>query len=179
MSSIYTVGDQKPVYHVPEDIVDEGLKDWQVVSQSKRHYQVLILTCWVEKGCLPLIPLLYSDEVVSTSQVQFSKNLGFMELFQCSGRGSLLFLWSCSVPSNQCTEAAHHPSFPWRRIQLQRHRLRGGWYLGPVLRLNKSTSIPPQQWTGSRAGSTGGLLHPGVWWHSPRVDVGVRFILDL
>ena len=50
---------------VMEDVIDEGLEDHGSIRQPERHHQVLVV--------LPLISLLYPDQVVCLLEVQLCK----------------------------------------------------------------------------------------------------------
>ena len=73
------------VYDVTEDIITEGLEDRGSIHQPEWHHQVLIVPMRRVKCCLPLISLLYLDQVVSVPEVQLRKEARLLQ--RGEGRG--------------------------------------------------------------------------------------------
>lgn len=62
-----------------EDIIHQHLKKCGGVSESERHYEIFAMSVWCVKGCLPLISLSNSHEIVGVPEVQISENLGLLQ----------------------------------------------------------------------------------------------------
>jgi hypothetical protein len=75
----------KPVQHVTEHIVDQGLEHCGCVGQTKRHNQVLVVSASRIEGCLPLISFLYLNQVVGVPKDQLRKDSRPLEKLE--GRG--------------------------------------------------------------------------------------------
>lgn len=59
-----------------ENVTDESSENGWGVRETERHHLVLEVSKGGVERCLPLIPLLNVDQVVSVSKVQFIKNPG-------------------------------------------------------------------------------------------------------
>ena len=81
MSSKY---EDKPIKHVPEHIVDQGLEDCRGIGEAKGHHQVFVMPSGSVECSLPLIPLSDADEVVSIAKVKLGEDGGSLE--QLEGR---------------------------------------------------------------------------------------------
>ena len=82
---VVQVDEDVVVNDVMEDIIDKGLEDCGSVRQPKRHHQVLVVPTGSVERCLPLISLLYPDQVVRVPEVQLRKEAHFLQ--RGEGRG--------------------------------------------------------------------------------------------
>lgn len=54
----------KLIEHVPKNITDWGLEESWGVGKTKRHDEVLVVSCWGVKCCLALFTLSDVDKMV-------------------------------------------------------------------------------------------------------------------
>ncbi len=76
------VDQNETVEILTEHLIHVTLEYGWGVDESIRHHEVLIVASRGDKCHLPLVPLTYSNEVVSTSEVELSEDLGSAKLFQ-------------------------------------------------------------------------------------------------
>jgi hypothetical protein len=69
------------VKKLPEYLMHEILEYGGGVDKPIGHHKIFIVTCGSDEGCLPLVPLTYSDEVVGAAEVQLGEYGGTPQMF--------------------------------------------------------------------------------------------------
>lgn len=78
---IMNVDEDKPMEILLKHLVDEILEHGGGVVQAIGHNEIFVVASRGHKSCLPLVPLMYPDEVISALEVQLGKDSGSAEMF--------------------------------------------------------------------------------------------------
>ena len=75
-------GRVEPVYVFGQSLINVCLEGCRGVGQLKWHYQAFKQSISCPEGCLPLVPLSHTDQVVGPPDVQLGEVLSLAELHQ-------------------------------------------------------------------------------------------------
>ena len=80
---VVEVDKDKPVEHITEDVIYQGLEHCRCIGESEGDHKVFEVAQRSVEGCLPLIPLPDAHQMVGVSQVQLGEDGGITEGNEC------------------------------------------------------------------------------------------------
>lgn len=69
--------------YLAKDIINQRLEHSWGIGKTKRHDQILKVAQWRVKCCLPLIILMYLNQMVSIAKVQLRTEPSLVERTKC------------------------------------------------------------------------------------------------